>query len=320
MQFYLVPLLVSASVLVLVARGFALEPESEERFASDVTTSRLRDTIAGMDKLFFDAYNSCNLKKMEQLLVEDLEFYHDKTGLQVSRASTLDSIQKNLCREGQDWRPRRELVAGSLQVYPLNHYGAIELGSHRFYVVADGKNERLTGVAKFVHVWQLEGSEWKMSRILSYDHHAPERGDIAQTPRDLYDKLASMDRALFDAFNAGDADRYKTLISDDAEFYHDQGGLTKSRKSIVETLERKFQSDRARGEKMTRELVDGSLKVYPLNNYGAIQTGIHRFYQERAGQQRKPTTIANFIHVWKNTDGQWRIARILSYDHIQRRD
>ena len=48
-----------------------------------MTTSRLRDTIAGMDKLFFDAYNSCDLKKMEQLLVEDLEFYHDKTGLQV---------------------------------------------------------------------------------------------------------------------------------------------------------------------------------------------------------------------------------------------
>ncbi len=318
-QFYLRTLLISATFVVLAARGLMFEVEAEEPSADDAAASRLRETIAGLDRTFFDAYNSCDLKKMGQLLAEDLEFYHDRSGLQISRASTLESIQKNLCREGQDWRLRRKLVEGSLQVFPLNHYGAIEMGSHRFYIVADGKKDRLDGEAKFVHVWQQEQREWKMARILSYDHHAPEHGDEPPTPRELFDKLASMDRILFDAFNAGNADRCKTLFTDDAEFYHDQGGLTKFRKSIVELLEQKFQSDKARGETMSRELVKGSLKVYPLNNYGAIQTGIHRFCQTLPGQKPRPTTIANFIHVWKNTDGQWKISRVLSYDHNERR-
>jgi ketosteroid isomerase-like protein len=286
---------------------------------SDPAERRLYDTVAELDRVVFDAYNSCDLKKIGEMWVEDLEFYHDQSGLEVSRASNLEVIRKNLCSENQNWRTRRELIEGSLEVYPLNGYGAVEMGSHRFYVVAAGKKDELTSVAKFVTVWQRQNDGgWKMSRILSYDHHAPQRGDEAPVPGEMYENLAKMmDRALFDAFNAGNADQFKTFLTEDAEFYHDQGGLTRSRQSIVESLERKFRSDKANGETMRRELVEGSVKVYPLERYGAIQIGTHRFYQTANGGKSGPRTIAKFIHVWKNTGGRWEISRILSYDHKQ---
>jgi hypothetical protein len=66
-------------------------------------------------------------------------------------------------------RVKRELVAGSVSVYPLNNYGAIQMGEHRFYVVSNGK-ENLAEVAKFVHLWKKENGAWKLARVLSFDH------------------------------------------------------------------------------------------------------------------------------------------------------
>jgi hypothetical protein len=43
-----------------------------------------------------------------------------------------------------------------VKVYPINNYGAIETGTHRFYAVSKGKPNRLTEVAQFTHVWKEE--------------------------------------------------------------------------------------------------------------------------------------------------------------------
>lgn len=74
----------------------------------------------------------------------------------------------NLCKS--EYRVRRELVAGSLEVYPINNYGAVEIGVHRFYETGKGQKEKLVGIAKFVHIWQKKDGEWKISRVISYDH------------------------------------------------------------------------------------------------------------------------------------------------------
>jgi hypothetical protein len=57
------------------------------------------------------------------------------------------------------------------------------------------------------------------------------------------------------------------------------------------------------------------MEVYPLNKYGAIETGIHRFFILREGQPEKAGDIAKFTMVWKKDSGQWKLARVLSYDH-----
>jgi len=63
---------------------------------------------------------------------------------------------------------RRELVEGSLEVYPIKNYGAIEVGSHKFCHVENGKDE--CGTFKFVHVWRKSDQGWQLARVVSFNH------------------------------------------------------------------------------------------------------------------------------------------------------
>ena len=62
----------------------------------------------------------------------------------------------------------RDLVQGSLEVYPIKDYGAIELGVHRFCHKENGQDD--CGSFKFVMVWRKIGETWKVSRVISYGH------------------------------------------------------------------------------------------------------------------------------------------------------
>ena len=129
----------------------------------------LYDEIASLDSSFFEAYNTCNLAKIETFFTEDLEFYHDKSGLTTTRKSAMEIMKNSLCGDPGN-RVRRELVKGSLQVYPMNNYGALAIGEHRFYLTQKGQKEKLDGIAKFANLWQKKDGQWRMSRVLSYDH------------------------------------------------------------------------------------------------------------------------------------------------------
>lgn len=132
-------------------------------------SNKLDETILHLDSLFWQAYNTCDIEKMEFFLTEDLEFYHDKGGLTTTRAKLIESTKNGICSK-TEWRLRREAVAGTVKVFPINNYGALLSGEHLFYINETGKKERLDGLAKFMHVWQFKNNEWKMSRVLSYDH------------------------------------------------------------------------------------------------------------------------------------------------------
>ncbi|HWG20896.1 MAG TPA: nuclear transport factor 2 family protein [Terracidiphilus sp.] len=123
----------------------------------------LYKTVSGLDTALFSAYNTCNLGKLGSMVTEDLEFYHDQTGLSVGRKPFLEAIKANICG-----KVHRELVPGSLEVYPLKGYGAVEIGVHRF---THPNDPTALGEAKFVHVWQLKDGVWKVARVISFDHH-----------------------------------------------------------------------------------------------------------------------------------------------------
>lgn len=129
----------------------------------------LEAAILHLDSLFWQAYNVCDVDKMSDFLTEDVEFYHDKNGLATTRGRLMESIKKGLCGN-ENFRLRREAVAGTIAVFPLEGYGAILTGEHVFYVLEKGKPERLDGLARFTHVWLYKDKAWKMARILSYDH------------------------------------------------------------------------------------------------------------------------------------------------------
>ena len=117
---------------------------------------------------------------------------------------------------------------------------------------------------------------------------------------------------LFGAFNALDADAIANFFTEDVEFYHDQGGLTRSREALVQTFRKKFSE---KDSKLRRELVESSLEVYPLSNYGAVEMVRHRFFQTAGGQNEREVTVSRFVHLWQKMSGQWKIAHALSYDH-----
>ncbi|HEX7046234.1 MAG TPA: nuclear transport factor 2 family protein [Gammaproteobacteria bacterium] len=121
----------------------------------------------------------------------------------------------------------------------------------------------------------------------------------------LYEQLVRMDQRLFEAaFVECDADAFRALFTDDAEFYHDLAGPTFG--EDVWTLKNCPADNGVR-----RVLVPESLEVYPIMGYGAIQMGKHWFVEEGAAT----STLAKFVHLWRKEKGEWRLARVLSFDH-----
>ena len=105
------------------------------------------------------------MAKFGSFFPEQLEFYHDNGGLVAStREQLVGLIKLNICG-----KVHRELVPGSLEVYPLKGYGAVEIGVHRFTHPDDATN---VGEAKFIMVWQFKDGVWKITRVISFDHHA----------------------------------------------------------------------------------------------------------------------------------------------------
>ena len=100
------------------------------------------------------------------------------------------------------------------------------------------------------------------------------------------------------------------MLSEDLEFYHDLGGVTSYNQNI-EAFKRNFHGER----RVRRELVKNSLEVYEIKDYGAVETGIHRFYATEKGQQEKLSSEAKFVQLWQRKDGVWKITRIISYGH-----
>jgi hypothetical protein len=125
------------------------------------TSGPLFDELFRMDQeLFQAAFITCDQNKFRSLLTEDLEFYHDRTGAAYGEdARTLNSCPR-------DNGVKRALVAGSLEVYPINNYGAVQTGRHLF----TREGEPGAEVAKFVHLWQKKDGAWRLARVLSFDH------------------------------------------------------------------------------------------------------------------------------------------------------
>jgi hypothetical protein len=128
----------------------------------------LFETISALDTAVFDAFNHCSspeqLQKHASYFAPDVEFYHDTGGVTWSRQDMLANTEKYVCGHF-----RRELVPGTLKVFPIKDFGAIAQGSHRFCQFDSGKCE---GIADFVIVWNNQEGHWQITRVLSYGHRA----------------------------------------------------------------------------------------------------------------------------------------------------
>ena len=128
--------------------------------------AELDKAIASLDAALFDSYNRCDLEKFATFFADDVEFYHDQGGVTLGKEKLTESVKNNICG-----KVTRELVPGTLQVHPMKGYGAVEIGVHRFHHPGHEDTESV-GEAKFIHLWKCKDGAWKITRVISYDHHA----------------------------------------------------------------------------------------------------------------------------------------------------
>jgi ketosteroid isomerase-like protein len=125
--------------------------------------------IRAADARYWQAYDACDFDEMGGLLTDDVEFYHDRTGLTAGKAAVLESLRKGPCGT-LGMRLRREAVEASVRFDPLAGGFGLLTGAHRFFVTDAGKPERLDGQAGFTVLWQSVDGRWRLRRIFSYAH------------------------------------------------------------------------------------------------------------------------------------------------------
>lgn len=134
---------------------------------------------------------------------------------------------------------------------------------------------------------------------------------------DLHSKALELDAIVFESgYNRCDIDKLGTVVADDLEFYHDQGGPLFGGQAFLDSLKNGIcELD----YKARRELV-GKLEVFPLYNngklYGMVSRGKHRFHAKYPGKAEYPSGEALFNMLWLLKDGEWQLARVQSFDHI----
>jgi len=131
---------------------------------------------------------------------------------------------------------------------------------------------------------------------------------VANTQIELFNKVAQLDSSLFAAYNSKKLDLMKTYFTNDLEWYQDNGGLIGFEK-VFENFNSIFNRD----YDLKRSLIKESLEVHPIEGYGAIEIGNHQFKHIENGKLEVGTF--KFLMIWKNDNGSWKIARVVSYDH-----
>lgn len=156
-----------ARAAAVTGPGLALRGPRDAQAADPSQDGALYLALVRADSLLFDAsYVTCDTARVNALLTDDVEFYHDLTGARRGaevRADFARLVQNCPRVKGV----RRELVPASVHVYPLPGFGAVETGEHRF--VERGAAAVVT--ARFVHVWRQDADGWRAARLVSFDHH-----------------------------------------------------------------------------------------------------------------------------------------------------
>lgn len=128
----------------------------------------------------------------------------------------------------------------------------------------------------------------------------------------LFQAILDHDQALFGASNDCDIEKFASLVDEDFEFYHDRSGLTEGKAPLVEVTRKNL------CRKVRRDLKQDTFAVFPLENYGAISTGVHSFCNlvETPVCQDKTSGTGQFFMLWKRHESGFKLTRVISYDHI----
>lgn len=168
------PCSVTVNKIILVAAAMTALASARLAPAADPKEyETVKQLIFSRDAEFWAAYNACDTSHYGRYFTPDVEFYHDRGGLTVGVEALTESIRKNLCG-GPNPRLRREAIPETARLSLLANgaeiYGAVLSGEHLFYAIEPNQAPRLDSRARYVHLWLKRDGEFKMARVLSYDH------------------------------------------------------------------------------------------------------------------------------------------------------
>jgi hypothetical protein len=134
--------------------------QSQETITYKPQSQELYNTIVHMDSVYFNAYNNCDMDTQAAIFADSIEFYHDEGGLMTSKKDLLAAIKENICG-----KVSRVLVKGSIEVYSIAGFGAVEIGYHKF--INHQESETPSGPGRFVAFWRYKDNKWQLYRIAS---------------------------------------------------------------------------------------------------------------------------------------------------------
>ncbi len=138
---------------------------------------------------------------------------------------------------------------------------------------------------------------------------------FAQQSGELYDEIRTIDSLYFAAQNACDQEQYASYLSEDFEFFHDKGGFTASKDDELEDMAIFCGEEQRSRQPLRRQRKEGTLRVYPMDNYGALQFCDHTFHLQINDGTEKVVGQGKMTALWKRIDGRWKLTRVISYDH-----
>lgn len=140
---------------------------------------------------------------------------------------------------------------------------------------------------------------------------------MAQLAADWEAEVRQFDTRYWQAYNECEIAKLAAMNTDDLEFYHDIGGVSKGKAKFSELVAKNICG--RPGMRIRREAIADSMHFYPMRDgeklYGAIVSGEHRFYERPNGGWEVLTGQARFTHMLLLQEGQWKVARVLSFAH-----
>lgn len=123
-------------------------------------------------------------------------------------------------------------------------------------------------------------------------------------------EITAADARLFGGLNARDIGPMKEGFSRRLEFYHDRGGVTGYDENIAA-----FEKNFAAPNRIRRIALADTFEIFPSGPNHAMHIGKHRFCNQPASNEPEGCSVYRFSMVWEHEDGQWKLLRVLSYDH-----
>jgi ketosteroid isomerase-like protein len=299
------------SLIAVAATLFLTTIAAAQEAAPDV--AELKRLLAW----FLDGASRNDVAVHERFWAEEL-VYTRSAGVRTNKAEILADVRK-----GAD--PVEPPTAYSAEDVSVQQYGDIAVVAFRLVGKVGGDNPETLNFLNTGTFLKRNGEwraiAWQATRMaLAPAQDAPVNLTPGATARPgLAEEIRQADAELFRAFfDTCDVDTVRRFIADDFEMIHDKGGMvaTSGAQFVEETVDKCKRQAEGTDFLSTRKLVPGTLKVYPIQQDGAIATGTHTFYAVKAGEPDRLTETGQFTTFWKQVDGQWKMMRALSYDHV----